>query len=340
MASKKISKTSQSNPSKASRTLTLSKILWPDENVRKLIKLVGDRQQEFIEPNVRKACEALALLLPDDPRRPGCKYSASEIRKKLKYLMSAGEQKFTWDDLVRDGRKCFIWKQSKPTLGLVRAEMADGGLNEDADITGVSITTAAEGIHGPANQTETGQSHRDCLTMNDALRGRRIPSVRLLEESQSQSARPNARADHELRYVNYSSSSHKISDTEVKDRMRRILSKMNIAVACLSEALDFGTLASPQWDIIQVRYPETSGLLHKVLGVPEKGRLSDTFAQLGLGQLSFTDWIKALVGMAIHTWVFQSAFPKCLTSPEKSLEILGSILDGKGKFSASDSILC
>ena len=117
--------------------------------------------------------------------------------------------------------------------------------------------------------------------------------------------------------------------------MRRILSKMNIAIACLSETLDFSKLASPQWDIIQIRYPETSNLLHKILGVPERGHLSDTFAQLGLGQLSFTDWIKALVGMAVHTWVFQSSFPTSLTSPEKSLEILGSILDGKGEFSAS-----
>jgi len=59
--------------------------------------------------------------------------------------------------------------------------------------------------------------------------------------------------------------------------------------------------------------------------------LSDKLARSGFGRVNFSDLILALAGMAIHTWVFQSPFPKCLTRPDKSIRLLEELLDEKGR---------
>jgi len=106
---------------------------------------------------------------------------------------------------------------------------------------------------------------------------------------------------------------------------------MNTAAGSMSEVLDYSTCVAPQWDIIQARYQQTSNLLHGVFGMSTKGLLSDKLARSGLGRVNFSDLILALAGMAIHTWVFQSPFPKCLTRPERSIRLLEELLDEKGK---------
>ena len=307
--------------------------LWPDSNTAKLIDLVHRERHQFSNENVLKACEKIASLLPFDPRT-GQRYSPSEVRKKLAYLKNAkGEGKFSWDDIAREGRRCLTWK---PTKGPQIINSPDSEVGDSIVLSNIGgettqlIDKTSGQFDGPTPASQDIRSRENRPVANDPETKEKVRTEALLEGQQVQAALAKIFGDCDWRYVRLPASSNTILDTDIMKMMSRILSKMNIAVASISDAVDFNNLACPQWDAIQVRYPETSILLHDILGLSEKGSLSHSLAMLGLGELSFTDIIKALIGRAIHNWVFQSSFPTSLTSPDKSVAILERILDEKG----------
>jgi hypothetical protein len=307
---------------------TLQPALWPEKNVRSLINLVHHRRQDFSKANVSKACEELASQLPTNPRT-GQPYPAAEIRKKVAYLKG---KDFTWDDLCQQGDKCLSWK---PSVGLdERTENSPvlllQGSIEPRD-SSIIVQTQNSNHHSRAEcPSKSPLSIPTCngLVSFDANRIELSLSDEAPSHDQFQPPPSKISPAHDR--DRSAAQSHTILDTDVNSGMRKLLAKMNIATGSISEALDFGALACPQWDLIQVRYPETSLLLHDIFGVPTKGQLSVKFALLGLGRLRLSDWINALTGMAIHSWVLKSKFPTCLTRPDESQVCLQELLVENG----------
>jgi len=104
--------------------------------------------------------------------------------------------------------------------------------------------------------------------------------------------------------------------------MEVIRSNIDAVIKVISSRKALDDLRPLQLDQIP-KYPPTSTLLRCILGPSENVSLS---APLGLDQLHL---IKALIGRAVHDWVFGSHFPASLYKRDKTLEIIKGVLDKK-----------
>lgn len=138
-------------------------------------------------------------------------------------------------------------------------------------------------------------------------------------------------------YMDSDLHAHDIDKPAVVAAIRRIRCKVDDFLHCIFNYIHINDFEILQLDIIEKRYPGTSLLLHHVLGLSEDGpgwtgpkglTIPNTQQICGLG---LKNLLRSLIGIAIYDWVFNTPFPKAITSPDDSLKLIDQILTRYGE---------
>jgi len=306
--------------------------LWTRFTTQKLLDFVdGHLQDDFQEDDLNQICDEAATTLPHCPRFQ-CEYTCRQVRDKLVHLKkdrSKDGRPISWRDLFREGSRIFK-SQSKLEPSDKLGDKAESPIRipshkappyEESCRLLDQNSIAIEPIYKRTEHRHPSIEHSG----NDDISGQR--SI-----SEQQSLKDNG-------YIEYVAQEHSILDHVVEDRMQDIWDKMNEVIGTISSMINLKDIPHPQLDLIQKQSPSTSILLHHALSLPQNGSLSDKLALLGLGQLNLADWLRALIGIAIHDWVFKSGFPQSLCCPNTTIEMFDRALTRRDLHTLKDSLI-